>query len=302
MRALIVSGGAADADVKLALVEGEEYLFSAEIPNDNNNLLFVRAQGDSQSIPWDNENLWTKTSDLVIPEGKDCYYLVGWTDGAWLSHGDSPAISIVGNFKGDETWGSGAHPMTIAGDKASASVTFALNAGTYEMKVWLEGFYLSLNGEGETLYQIHRDWNHADNVNMVNSGRNFELVADQAGDYTFTWTFASQNIEVSFPEKIPSPVENIQTDGNGEQRQHHGHDQSCPMAVHIGKDLCQNLFLILNLSHCRSPPVQTESSRFPGTPGRISAVPRGYPCPPAPLRPAPESGLHTVQRPPAGTR
>lgn len=218
-------GGAADADAKLALVEGEEYLFSAEIPNDNNNLLFVRAQGDSQSIPWDTENLWTKTSDLVIPEGKDCYYLVGWTDGAWLSHGDSPAISIVGNFKGDETWGSGAHPMTIAGDKASASVTFALEAGAYEMKVWLEGLYLSLNGEGETLYQIHRDWNHADNVNMVNSGRNFELVADQAGDYTFTWTFASQNIEVSFPEKIPTPVENIQTDGktlkrivNGELR------------------------------------------------------------------------------------
>ena len=211
-------GGAADADAKLALVEGEEYLFSAEIPNDNNNLLFVRAQGDSQSIPWDTENLWTKTSDLVIPEGKDCYYLVGWTDGAWLSHGDSPAISIVGNFKGDETWGSGAHPMTIAGDKASASVTFALEAGAYEMKVWLEGFYLSLNGEGETLYQIHRDWNHADNVNMVNSGRNFELVADQAGDYTFTWTFASQNIEVSFPEKIPTPVENIQTDGKSVKR------------------------------------------------------------------------------------
>ena len=210
-------GGAADADAKLALVEGEEYLFSAEIPNDNNNLLFVRAQGDSQSIPWDTENLWTKTSDLVIPEGKDCYYLVGWTDGAWLSHSDSPAISIVGNFKGDETWGSGAHPMTIAGDKASASVTFALEAGAYEMKVWLEGFYLSLNGEGETLYQIHRDWNHADNVNMVNSGRNFELVADQAGDYTFTWTFASQNLVVAFPD-IPSAVETIQTEGKSVKR------------------------------------------------------------------------------------
>lgn len=210
-------GGAADADAKLALVEGEEYLFSAEIPNDNNNLLFVRAQGDSQSIPWDTENLWTKTSDLVISEGKDCYYLVGWTDGAWLSHGDSPAISIVGNFKGDETWGSGAHPMTITGDKASASVTFALEAGAYEMKVWLEGFYLSLNGEGETLYQIHRDWNHADNVNMVNSGRNFELVADQAGDYTFTWTFASQNLVVAFPD-IPSAVETIQTEGKSVKR------------------------------------------------------------------------------------
>ena len=64
-------GGAADADVKLALVEGEEYLFSAEIPNDNNNLLFVRAQGDSEDIPWGTGNLWTQTGNLEIPDGKE---------------------------------------------------------------------------------------------------------------------------------------------------------------------------------------------------------------------------------------
>ena len=211
-------GGAGDADVKLALVEGEEYLFTAEIPDANNSLVFVRAQGESQSIPWGTGDLWTQTTDLEIPDGKDCYYLVGWTDGKWLSHGDSPAISIVGNFAGDVTWGFGEHPMTIAEDKASASVTFALEAGTYEMKVWLEGFYLGLNGEGGTKYQINRDWNHADNVNMVNNdGRNFEFVADQAGDYTFTWTFASQNLVVAFPE-LPTAVETIQTEGKSVKR------------------------------------------------------------------------------------
>ncbi len=217
-------GGAADADVMMALVENEMYLFSADIPDDNNNLLFIRAQGESESIPWGTENLWTQTADLEIPEGKDCYFLVGWTDGAWIAHDDNPAASIVGNFNGDETWGQGAHPMTIAEDKTTATVTFALTEGTYEMKVWLEGFYLSLNGEGETMYQIHREWNHADNVNIVNEGRNFEFVADQTGDYTFTWTFASQNLEVTFPD-IPSAIGNIQTDGktlkrivNGELR------------------------------------------------------------------------------------
>ena len=213
-------GGAADADAKLALVEGEEYLFSAEIPDDNNNLLFVRAQGDCQSIPWENENLWTKTGNLVIPDGKDCYYLVGWTDGAWLTHGDSPAVSIVGNFA-EGAWGPEAHPMAVAGDKASASVTFALEAGSYEMKVWLEGFYLSLNGEGETKYQINRDWDHADNVNIVNEGRNFVLTVDQAGNYTFTWTFASQNLVVAFP-KLPTAVETIQTEGKSVKSFHNG--------------------------------------------------------------------------------
>lgn len=209
-------GGTADADAKLAPVVGEEYLFSAEIPDDNNNLVFVRAQGESQSIPWD--NIWNKTTDLGIPDdGKDCFYLVGWTDGKWLSHGDSPAISIVGNFPGEGTWGPDAHPMTIAEDKASASVTFALEKGTYEMKVWLEGFYLGLNGEGGTKYQINRDWNHADNVNIVNTGENFEFVADQTGDYTFTWTFASQNLVVAFPA-LPTAVETIQTEGKSVKR------------------------------------------------------------------------------------
>ena len=107
--------------------------------------------------------------------------------------------------------------MTIAEDKASASVTFALEAGSYEMKVWLEGFYLSLNGEGDTKYQINRDWNHADNVNMVNNGRHFVFVADQAGDCTFTCTFASQNLVVAFPA-LPTAVETIQTAGKSVKR------------------------------------------------------------------------------------
>jgi hypothetical protein len=51
----------------------------------------------------------------------------------------------------------------------------------------------------------------------VNDGRNFELVADQAGNYTFTWTFASQNLAVTFPE-IPSAVDNIQAEGKSVKR------------------------------------------------------------------------------------
>ena len=73
-------GGAADADAKLALVEGEEYLFSAEIPNDNNNLLFVRAQGDSQSIPWDTEKLWTKTSVNALRNNFACHDRVNFAN------------------------------------------------------------------------------------------------------------------------------------------------------------------------------------------------------------------------------
>jgi hypothetical protein len=97
-------------------------------------------------------------------------------------------------------WGANAtNTMTPANDNATAGVTLTLAAGPYEIKVWVDGYYMSLNGEGESLYGIHRDWNHADHVNLVNNGRNFQLTADVAGDYTFTWNYATLDLVVTFP-------------------------------------------------------------------------------------------------------
>ena len=198
-------GGTADVDAKLVAVDGNDYLFSAEIA-DNNNLLFVRAQGECESIPWDTENLWTQTYDMEIPADKDCFWLLGWTEGVWMVNGERPAVALVGDYA-EDMWGANAtNTMTPANDNATASVTLTLAAGTYEIKVWVEGFYMSLNGEGETLFNIHRDYNHADNVNLINDGRNFQLTADMDGNYTFKWNYASRNLEVTFP--VASGIEN----------------------------------------------------------------------------------------------
>jgi len=204
-------GGAADADVKFAVVDGEDYLFSAVIPEDNNKVIFVRAQGECTSIPWDTDKLWNKTADLEIPEGKDCFWILGWEGGAWLQKGQLPQTAIVGNFEGDATWAPQPGYILLPElDGKSASVTLEnLTAGTYQMKVWIEGSFLSLNGAGEEgLYRIHREWSNVDNVNIVNDGRNFEFVADITGDYTFSWTFASQKLVVTFPDNTPTAVEN----------------------------------------------------------------------------------------------
>lgn len=202
-------GGAADGDAKLAVVEGDENAFFAEIPDDNNNLLFVRAQGDSQSIPWETENLWNKTGDQTIPDGKDCFRITGWETGEWMKYGEVilPTVALVGNY-GEDMWGANeTNTMTPAEDKLTASVTINLEAKTYEIKVWVNGVYMSLNGENDTMYRIHRDWNHADNVNLENNGKNFEFVADVTGNYTFTWTYASKDLVVTFPAKDPTAVE-----------------------------------------------------------------------------------------------
>ena len=198
-------GGESIDPVQLTLVENEDYLYEAEIPDGNKNLLFARMAPGSTTIDWG--NVWTKTDDLLLPEDKDCFWMIGWTAGTWLVKGERPAVSLVGNFEGDATWGEGAHPMVAADDKLSASVTFPIEAGVYELKVWVAGNYMSLNGEGESLFGIHRDWNHADNVNLAD-GRNFQLTADESGDYTFTWSYFSRNLVVTFPAKSPTAIDN----------------------------------------------------------------------------------------------
>lgn len=203
-------GGAADEDAKLTAVEGDENAFFAEIPDDNNNLLFVRAQGESESIPWNTENLWNKTADQEIPEGKDCFRITGWETGEWMTYGEValPTVALVGNYA-EGMWGANEHnTMTPAEDKLTASVKLTLTANTYEIKVWVDGAYMSLNGEGDSMFRIHREWNHADNVNLVNDGKNFEFVADVTGDYTFTWTYESKDLVVTFPASTPTAIVN----------------------------------------------------------------------------------------------
>ena len=216
-------GEVTTTNVQMLPVEGDSTILSAECDDNNTSIVFVRMPAGSTAIVWDGDGkYWNKTADQVIPDGQNMFTVTGFeneiANGDWSTYGEVvlPSVSIVGNFEGDATWGQGSHPMTPAEDNLSASVTFTIPAATYEMKVWVDGNYLSLNGADDTMYRIHRDWNHADNVNLVNNGRNFEFVADVTGDYTFTWTYASQNLVVTFPEL--TGIENTNADAKAVKR------------------------------------------------------------------------------------
>lgn len=214
------NGAEGDADAKLALEEGEEFIFSVEIPNAHDRIIFVRAQGESESIPWDSEKLWNKTADLEIPAGKDCFWLIDWTYGVWMQNGERPTVALVGNYgDGDAMWGANAtNTMTDQGD-GTAKVTLNLAAKSHEIKVMVAGYYMSLNGAGETLYQFNREYcQQAENVNLLgNSGRNFELVADVAGNYIFTWSYFQRNLVVTFPSS-PTAIDNTEAEGKAVKR------------------------------------------------------------------------------------
>ena len=159
-------------------------------------------------------------------DGNICFRLdnagavtVTYTASAFTVAGDftMPTVAIVGNFAGDDSWWVpvAANTMKVATDKKSASVTFNIAQGDYEMKVWVDGTYLTKYGEGG-LYSIHRDWTDIPDVNVEVDNNNFKLVADKTGDYTFTWTYATKNLVVTFP--TATGIENTNTNANAVKR------------------------------------------------------------------------------------
>ena len=76
-----------------------------------------------------------------------------------------------------------------------------------------EGQWLSLNGkgEGDPLYELKRDWT---TVSGLQEGkRAFKLVADIAGDYTFTWTYGNGTLVITFPPTTPTAIDNAAVEG-----------------------------------------------------------------------------------------
>ena len=105
-----------------------------------------------------------------------------------------PEIKVAG-IGGDWT----GEALTVAGDKKTASITKALEVGNTEFKIIAAGNWLS-NAQDFT-----RENNKVEGLN-TNVSDNMRIIADVAGNYTFTWTFASNTLEVTFPEKGDDPI------------------------------------------------------------------------------------------------
>ena len=114
-----------------------------------------------------------------------------------------PVVGLGANFNG---WNWPTNLFVPAEDSLSASFTITLGVtDTIEFKIVSDGSWLSLNGEGESLYGLHRNWPKAEHVNLINDGRNFSLTTDVAGEYTFTWTYADSTLVVTFPAAPAQP-------------------------------------------------------------------------------------------------
>lgn len=213
--------------VRMTAVEGETDLWKADIDTAiYSTVIFTRMNPSNEG----NQDWGAKTADLEIPADKDLYTITSatevWGDpgvtGTWSVYGEEeggdepevvlPVVALAGSMN---EWSAEANVLANAEDSLSASVKIALEVGTYEFKVVSDGKWLSLNGEGETLYGIHREWNKVEHINGIDL-RNFKLTADVAGDYTFTWTYADSTLLVTFPEAPIEQTPNYYIIGAGE--------------------------------------------------------------------------------------
>ena len=99
--------------------------------------------------------------------------------------------------------------MTIADDYLTASIVLSLNAGSYEWKMYVGVDWL---GGGKTVTREN-------NTHKLTDGDNCNLTADIKGNYTFTWTYATNTLTVTYPAvkyNVKVTAENGTVTGAGE--------------------------------------------------------------------------------------
>ena len=116
-----------------------------------------------------------------------------------------PTVAIAGDMNG---WNTSANLLVLAADKLTATATINLaEAKDYGFKVVLGGNWLSDGGavtrEAATLV-----------FTGANTEANTTLTADVAGEYTFTWTYATNTLVVTYPAKSTVGFENIEATEN----------------------------------------------------------------------------------------
>ena len=108
-----------------------------------------------------------------------------------------PTIAMHGNFLG--SWAD-TENFTVAEGNETASLTLNLSEGNYE-------FGMRIGGSGNwTANGASFTRENASAVVVAGQG-NLTLAADAAGEYTFTWTYETNTLAITFPEKSGTGIE-----------------------------------------------------------------------------------------------
>lgn len=167
----------------MTLVEGEDDTYVGSIPADfaDDNIIFVRLNGEATTPNWDDK--WSQTVDLTIPEGKDFFTVVsGGTgdqcNGTWSKYGE---VVPVAKFK---IAGSMSDNWAPSIESFEDSYTFEnLAAGNHKFKVVDGSDWLGFSA-------------------LTEADRADELYTDQDGNVCFTLAQAGDVVVTYIKDQV----------------------------------------------------------------------------------------------------
>ena len=201
--AIHVWGGASAQSYAFSNVSGD--LYSTEIADDATNAIFLRCDASKFDLSnvWNSE--WNRSTTTL--SAKDLYKVTSWSSGSSDSaeHGEwstssgggdpapvsNPIVVLKGGFN---SWGN-ADVFTDNG--TTATFTRNINAGSYGMKI-------TVDGDWRSNYTTIQRANSGTEYDFSSNPTDATLVADITGDYTFTYTYATQKLSVTFPDNSGS--------------------------------------------------------------------------------------------------
>lgn len=153
----------------MTLAEDETDIWTGTIPYNHDHVIFVRYSKDSQTPSW-SDNMWNKTFDLALEEGKDMYSITAWGDkegapcpGEWskYTHVVNPKFYIAGSMT---EWGDNKIPVY------GESHTLSLEAGTYQLKVVDGDDWLGYDALTEKTAYLFNDSHGNVNIKLAAAG------------------------------------------------------------------------------------------------------------------------------------
>ena len=160
---------------------------------------FKVCQDHAWTTCWPAQNYALNVSEAATYTLKITFTPASGNVGAELVKTGSAEIDPTVSAKGG--WDSWAAEVVfvLADNKETATGALNLEPGDYEFKVILNGGDWRSNG-----YSYHREFTGAENI--TGNGDNMVLQADVAGEYTLTWTFATNALNITFP--VASGIDN----------------------------------------------------------------------------------------------
>ena len=160
---------------------------------------FKVCQDHAWTTAWPAQNYALNVSEAATYTLKITFTPASGNVGAELVKTGSAEIDPTVSAKGSWDGWAAEVVFVLADNKETATGALNLEPGNYEFKVILNGGDWRSNG-----YSYHREFTGAENI--TGNGDNMVLQADVAGEYTLTWTFATNALNITFP--VPSSIDN----------------------------------------------------------------------------------------------